>query len=386
MCGIAGYVVMRGNRVRAPVLHQLSRNLMRSIEVRGRDAAGYGYVSQTDKHTYVAKAPLKTTDFLNVDGHLLSPSKAVKTMPWSILLHARAATKGHQSDNANNHPVYSKATNFCLIHNGWLLNDDDLAGEHALKKDGQVDTETYLRLIDKFYLGESRRNVPDAITRATAESHGAFACAMVQGNNPNKVWLWRTQNPIELVETDFGYVFASLMPAVTQSLLAATHSIDMTYMHWLNLGENQLVEIDTNGKLEVHDLDTPSNTGKFASHVTDTWENGKWVRRYKRTTGTTTIYGNNGGRVHGGAGFMVHGANSSGQAISEQPNLPAVVGGGAATPDGVTSNSPPNTTESKVESKGEKEKIVRHYLPKKEEKSGSYVSYGYGGGYGQFYE
>src|SRR3990167_3240722 len=243
MCGIGGYIYMKPNKVSAIGLQTIARNLLLELEVRGRDATGYGYVSTKDKFAYAAKAPLKASDFLGVSGHLLSKSN-LKSMPWAILLHTRAATKGLPSNNGNNHPIYSKASGLCMIHNGWVLNDDDLAKTFNLNRDAEVDTEIYLRLIEHFYLLDEKRSVPAAIAEATKHVYGSFACAMVQGGAPGSLWLWRTQGDLNIVKSDFGYAFASTMKALINGIYLGSKSADITHIVWQEFDYNRLVQIN----------------------------------------------------------------------------------------------------------------------------------------------
>ena len=153
MCGIAGYIRTTGHLSSPTRLQQLARSLLLGIETRGHDATGYGYVeSGSDKAVCVTKAPIKASEFLAIDGHLLAKRK-LKKMPTNLLLHTRSATQGKPENNSNNHPVYSKASGLCLIHNGWAINDEEVKKNFKLDTDAQVDTEVYLKLIEHFYFG-----------------------------------------------------------------------------------------------------------------------------------------------------------------------------------------------------------------------------------------
>ena len=142
MCGIGGYIVNENNNPSPKVLHSLAKSLLLNLEWRGKDAAGYAFISEKDKGLILAKSPVKATDFVTIPGHLLSRRK-IKAMPKVLLLHTRHATQGKPSNNKNNHPLYRKATGMCFVHNGWLLNDEELTEKHKLSLDAEVDSEIY---------------------------------------------------------------------------------------------------------------------------------------------------------------------------------------------------------------------------------------------------
>ncbi len=130
--------------------------------------------------------------------------------PRAIILHTRYATEGTPNNNENNHPIYSKQTGLTLIHNGWLTNEREVLAKFKLRKDGEVDSETVLRLIEHFLLNGSR-TINRAIKLAMRELKGVFACALISERYPNTLWLWRDNNPLHVVRDPFSgaFIFAS---------------------------------------------------------------------------------------------------------------------------------------------------------------------------------
>lgn len=225
MCGIAGYMVTHPKRISAPVLQAVSRRLLSEIEIRGRDATGYSYVSLRDKCVYLAKAPVTASEFLKIEGHILTRS-GVQRMPRAMILHTRAATQGNPNDNKNNHPIYAKQSGLCMIHNGWISNDDMLVQNHKLPQDAEVDSEVYLRLIEKFYLENPSEPIESSIQKATKYVFGSLACAMIQGGRTDTMWVWRDSGALAVARTDWGYAFASTKDALLRALLANGSSLD----------------------------------------------------------------------------------------------------------------------------------------------------------------
>ena len=211
--------------MRALTLQRLARGLLFGIETRGRDATGYAYVSVKDGYVSLCKAPVKATDFLELKGHLLTKPK-INRMPRCMILHTRAATQGKPSNNLNNHPIYSKASGLCMIHNGWISNDDVLASELKLKRDAEVDSEIYLKLIEHQYLRELDKPMQVHVQAATSQVYGSLACAMIQGGHPDKLWVWRDSGSLAIVQTDWGWAFASTHQALLGALIYTSSSFD----------------------------------------------------------------------------------------------------------------------------------------------------------------
>jgi predicted glutamine amidotransferase len=283
VCGIAGFFVSNPERIRATSLQVLAQSLLLGIETRGRDAAGYAYVSVKDKFAHIAKAPVTASDFLELPGHLLSKDN-IKRMPRSLLLHTRAATQGLPSDNRNNHPVYSKLTGLTITHNGWLLNDDDIITHFDLKKDAEVDSETYLRLIDKFYTQGEVRTVESAIKQATQHVYGSIACAMFQGGRPSTLWLWRDLGDLFLIKTDWGYIYASTDDILLEAAYESCTALDLPWWEIIDTPPATLLTITLDG-ITYHDLETPDfSASDYKEQVYEVTINGQTKRRRKQAT------------------------------------------------------------------------------------------------------
>lgn len=290
MCGISGYFVQKPERVRPEAIQLLAGNLLRGIENRGRDATGYAYVSRKDskRATFVCKAPVAASDFLRIEGHLLT-KKSVSAMPRAMLLHTRYATQGKPEDNRNNHPVISKESGLCLVHNGWFVDDDAVIEAFDLKKDAEVDTETYLRLIEKFYLQGETKTVESGIQQATRNVWGSIACAMIQGGRPGTMWLWRDQGALELAMTDWGFVFASTKSALLEALYGSCKSIDLSWHELLHVPRNTLITLK-DGMIEpkvyrLEEADWNSAPNNVSAKVITYKSNGETV--VKRSRGGT---------------------------------------------------------------------------------------------------
>ena len=157
MCGIAGYSL----RARSDIERTLAAQaLLAAIAERGADAVGYAYRAPDETYATVVKQRTPASQLLD---HLRVPADANQ-----LLVHVRDYTKGHPSIAANNHPVQHGP--IVGIHNGIILNDDELLAPHACARSEArmtVDSEAI------FALAAHSRN--DA--RALEDLDGSFATA-----------------------------------------------------------------------------------------------------------------------------------------------------------------------------------------------------------------
>src|SRR5438477_12593931 len=117
MCGIAGYSLAPSARVARTLAAQA---LLAAIAERGADAVGYAYRARGDAYPTVVKQ--------RTPASLLLERVSVPEDASQLLVHVRDYTKGHPSIAANNHPVRHGPV--IGIHNGIIVNDDELLAEH----------------------------------------------------------------------------------------------------------------------------------------------------------------------------------------------------------------------------------------------------------------
>src|SRR5260370_36755917 len=117
MCGIAGYSLSTRSAVDRTLAAQA---LLAGIAERGADAVGYAYRGPEDAYPIVTKQRTPASQLLE---RISVPQPATE-----LLVHVRDYTKGHPSISANNHPVRHGPV--VGIHNGTILNDDELLAPH----------------------------------------------------------------------------------------------------------------------------------------------------------------------------------------------------------------------------------------------------------------
>jgi glucosamine 6-phosphate synthetase-like amidotransferase/phosphosugar isomerase protein len=157
MCGIAGYSLSARSGVQRTLAAQA---LLAGIAERGADAVGYAFRSGTGPVT-VRKQRTGASELLD---RIAVPDGATQA-----LLHVRDYTKGHPSIEANNHPIRHGAV--VGVHNGLIVNDDDLFASHAIeraKPEMTVDSEIIFAIAER-----SRGRTGEALEQL----YGAMATA-----------------------------------------------------------------------------------------------------------------------------------------------------------------------------------------------------------------
>jgi glucosamine 6-phosphate synthetase-like amidotransferase/phosphosugar isomerase protein len=171
MCGIAGYSMNRRLSVGRTLAAQA---LLAAIAERGADAVGYAFRAQDETYATIVKQRTPASQLLE---RIAVPDEATQ-----VLVHVRDYTKGHPSIAANNHPVRHGPV--VGIHNGIILNDDELLAPHSCSRcepDMTVDSEAI------FCLAAHGRN--DA--RALERLRGAMAAAWLDEREPGVMYVAR---------------------------------------------------------------------------------------------------------------------------------------------------------------------------------------------------
>ena len=157
MCGIAGYSLSSRSVLDRTLATQ---SLLAGIAERGADAVGYAHRTPGDAYPTVVKQRTPASQLLE---RIDVPEGATE-----LLVHVRDYTKGHPSIAANNHPVRHGPV--VGIHNGIILNDDELLAPHSCARSEPrmtVDSEAI------FCLAAHSHNDPCALE----ELHGSLAAA-----------------------------------------------------------------------------------------------------------------------------------------------------------------------------------------------------------------
>jgi glucosamine 6-phosphate synthetase-like amidotransferase/phosphosugar isomerase protein len=190
MCGIAGYSLRPRSSLERTLAAQA---LLAAIAERGADAVGYAYRAPAETYATVVKQRTPASELLE--------RVVVHESANQLLVHVRDYTKGHPSINANNHPVRHGPV--VGIHNGIILNDDDLLAPHSCARAEPrmtVDSEAI------FAIAAHSRNAAVALEHL----RGAMASAWIDEREPDRIYLARgAGRPLWLGEGRQSVFFAS---------------------------------------------------------------------------------------------------------------------------------------------------------------------------------
>ncbi len=195
MCGIVGYIG-DGN-----VYDVLIKGLHR-LEYRGYDSAGIALVSPEGKlNVYKTMGKVSNLETFCKDKDL--DAKAG-------IAHTRWATHGKPSD-CNAHPHYSEDGNIALVHNGTIENYKvlkDALTQHGCTFHSETDTEVLVQLIEYIRL-KNNCELIDAVREALKQVIGAYAIAVIEKNNPDRIIAARKSSPLVIGIGEGEYFLAS---------------------------------------------------------------------------------------------------------------------------------------------------------------------------------
>lgn len=232
MCGIVGYI---GYRDAYPIL---IKGLHR-LEYRGYDSAGVALLAGDHKmNIYKSKGKVSN----------LEESAASKDISGHIgIAHTRWATHGEPS-TLNAHPHVSQNGRLALVHNGIIENYSNLKtfleGKGFTFK-SSTDTEVLVQLI-QFIQDEYGKDLEGAVVSALRRVTGAYAIAVVDKENLDKIVVARKSSPLVVgIGEDHKEFFLA-----SDALPIVEYTKQMVY---LNDGEVALLKVGQ--KMEIHTLD-----------------------------------------------------------------------------------------------------------------------------------
>src|SRR5918994_5615325 len=234
MCGIAGYSLSADSRVQRTLAAQA---LLAGIAERGADAVGYGWRAQ-DGSVEVRKRRSGASQLLD--------EVAVPAHASQVLVHVRDYTKGHPRIEANNHPVRHGAV--VGVHNGIIVNDDELFAAHGLERDRTemtVDSEVIFALAEQTHC--------DA--RVLEELRGSMATAWLDERRPDTLFLARSVGrPLWVGHTRREVFFASTRHAL--EIVEAALRMTLTKRE---VGDGSLLSLE-NGRVVHAERFTPDRS------------------------------------------------------------------------------------------------------------------------------
>ena len=176
MCGIIGYVGPHGTDVTSILLEGLSK-----LEYRGYDSAGIAVLTSNGTLELRRRAG-------KIANLVSTVENGSRPEPGPVGIgHTRWATHGRPNDtNAHPHPDCTGV--LTVVHNGIIENFAELRSE--LEREGhtfrsETDTEVLSHLIERYYFGEAKNDLEQAVRLALQCVTGAYAIAVVSSEQPN---------------------------------------------------------------------------------------------------------------------------------------------------------------------------------------------------------
>lgn len=202
MCGIVGMSLQRGDTYRRSMARSLREsftNMLVAAQDRGSAATGVVLISREDDNSkpkaFVLRAPLPAKEFVQTEDY----KKLISHLngdALSIIGHTRAVSGNNAGaeDNRNNHPHF--AGRIVGIHNGRILNDDKLWERYSayITPRGRCDSEIIFSLLNRKLTVGNGIETEAAIIATLREIEGWYALALVDLENPGKVYLARDED------------------------------------------------------------------------------------------------------------------------------------------------------------------------------------------------
>jgi glucosamine 6-phosphate synthetase-like amidotransferase/phosphosugar isomerase protein len=163
-------------------------------------AGGYaasGISIGTEKEVTVLRRPMSAAQLLGTDLYHRITNDKITLNKGNLFLsaigHCRTPTKGEPSNNLNNHPIV--IDRIVGIHNGVVMNDNELFQRFRLDRRAEVDTEIIFALINHFLSARDGDTTYEAIIRTAAVISGSYSCALQDSLNPYNLYLFRGYAP-----------------------------------------------------------------------------------------------------------------------------------------------------------------------------------------------
>lgn len=243
MCGIVGY--MGTDRAYEILIQGLKR-----LEYRGYDSAGVALVRE-DGSLEVHKSQGKVANLEQV-------ARGGDTSGCLGIAHTRWATHGEPND-INAHPHVSQSGDIALVHNGTIENYavlKKLLTDNGYSFKSETDTEVLVQFIE--YI-RTTHGCPlfEAIREALLRVDGAFAIAVVERGNPDRMYVARRSSPLVIGVGDGETFIAS----------DATPIVGFTD-RVVYLKDNEIGIVSREAPLEIRSIDSNEPAGFDVHHLT----------------------------------------------------------------------------------------------------------------------
>lgn len=290
MCGILGFI---GDSKEPAITYELSTNLLKITEMRGKESTGFWCTQGGDNGEIMYhKAPMTSSKFINLDIWKMTE----KFAPNLLIAHCREPSTGVGSPNinSNNHPHVSLSYMTALVHNGRVYNYEGLkAAGYAKTLGSECDSEILLRMFERGeYFDESQQKELKERFKGTDPeiSHRLYGLEQIFLNAPNAhmavaiaerklqqhrmLWLWHNaKRPLWIIDlrSSLGQYFFCSTPEIWRNAIEE-NSLVMKFLP----KDHEMIELSTDKVFLIEfdptkESDPQSKTG---------WNGGWRNRRY----------------------------------------------------------------------------------------------------------
>lgn len=190
MCGIFGLFASENCHLPKQKLVTVYKKLSVLSESRGKESSGFCIYDRKQLSVFKQALPasefVETSEFKNLTSNIDSDSFI------SIVGHSRLVTNGIGALNRNNQPVIIDQD--VVVHNGIIVNDEEIFEDLDQKPSTQVDTEAFLKLFQSYVGGSGDRR------KALVSSF-----AKIQGNA--SICLLNSQSSVVQIATNNGSIY-----------------------------------------------------------------------------------------------------------------------------------------------------------------------------------
>lgn len=244
MCGLAG--VIRNTKKESDWLDiwettDIFEKILVNAQSRGMHASGYAIINGDGFNLY--KRPISAAKIVKTQKHRKLMDAYIGHFTHAIIGHTRYATQGTPQVSHNNHPIRIGST--IGTHNGSIWNDNELANQYNISRNGQVDSEILFQLIESC-------NLFDFIENKLPGVNGLISSVWADIDEPRIIYLLKGNKPLSMVYSmDLDcYFYASL----------ESHLDEIPNCRVVDLKDNTLYKIDTVGlNIEEYEIQFKSS-------------------------------------------------------------------------------------------------------------------------------
>ena len=189
MCGIFGIIAKKNNEIRDFLSKKEFTSFIKSAEKRGRDSSGFVNISSDDFKVKKRDKPLSK---------IISYDEVKRS--FVCFGHSRLVTNGLK----DNQPVISG--NNILIHNGIIVNSNEIFRELSIERKLQIDSEIILSLYNLYK--KQNKTSKECVDLILSKSKGTIS-AVIYDSSEKELVLFSNNGSLYIGDSDENILFSS---------------------------------------------------------------------------------------------------------------------------------------------------------------------------------